>query len=98
MTRHETHQGASTFKAVRRRRFGQQAQVLVLGASALAGLLLWSRLKIVTDSPRTAYAVPREQAATQATPPQAVSDLAEAEQKRARDPESSEKTQAPEGP
>ncbi len=35
------------------------AHAAVLGLGVFAGLLMWSRLKIVTDTPRSAYAEPR---------------------------------------
>ncbi len=37
------------------------ARVCALGGAVLAGLLFWSRLKVVTDTPRSAYAVPGEE-------------------------------------
>lgn len=32
----------------------------VLGIGVISAMLLWTRLKIVTDSPRTAYADPKQ--------------------------------------
>lgn len=36
--------------------------VFVLSAGALAGVLIWSKLRLVTDIPRSAYAVPENHA------------------------------------
>lgn len=41
----------------RRERLGRQA-AFVLSAGALAGILIWSKLRLVTNIPRSAYAVP----------------------------------------
>ena len=48
-------------------------RVAVLGLGVFAGLLMWSRLKIVTDTPRSAYAVPHAKA-TSANPSSAAED------------------------
>jgi len=34
---------------------------LLLCLGALAGILIWAKLRLVTDIPRSAYAVPREE-------------------------------------
>lgn len=43
--------------------------VFVLSAGALAGVLIWSKLRLVTDIPRSAYAVPEGE--ENAQPPEA---------------------------
>ena len=84
MSHRESLHSNSPSRGLRRRRFGQQMQVLVLGLGALAGLLLWARLKIVTDSPRTAFAVPAE-----------VESADVSSQEEIGEPEPSEKTRTP---
>lgn len=43
----------------KRDRLARQA-VFVLGIGSLAGVLIWSKLRLVTDIPRSAYAVPEQ--------------------------------------
>ncbi len=45
---------------MRKRR--SETAVLVLVCGSLAGLLIWSKLRLVSELPRSAYATPREQA------------------------------------
>ncbi len=52
----ESHASSNASRMSASRRL---AHVAVLGLGVFAGLLMWSRLKIVTDTPRSAYAVPR---------------------------------------
>lgn len=40
----------------------------LVGLGAVAGLLFWSRLKVVTDTPKTAYAVPGDERAAENEP------------------------------
>ncbi len=45
-----------------------ETAVLVLVCGGLAGLLIWSKLRLVSDLPRSAYAVPREYPLPDAAP------------------------------
>jgi hypothetical protein len=47
----------------------------VLGAVALfAGMLFWTKLRLVSDIPRSAYAVPKDEAPPSATEPEPAVD------------------------
>ncbi len=43
-----------------RNRRARQGLSTVLGIGAMAGLLIWTKLRLVSDLPRSAYAVPHE--------------------------------------
>lgn len=55
-TDHDYHQSKSTHTGAATRNLS-----LLFCLGALAGILIWAKLRLVTDIPRSAYADPREQ-------------------------------------